>query len=77
MSEVTKRAKPKKRASLNNQPINVYVEVLIVADLSIYNDHIKSSRSTVQAEVFKEMRIYYAYLLNGVRNSLKFNIKCV
>ena len=56
---------PKAR-SLYDQPLNFYVETLIVTDESIYNKHKVLSGSTNQNVILEHIRIYYAHAFNGV-----------
>jgi hypothetical protein len=57
---------PKKSAN-STQPISLYVEMLLVADVSIVNDHKQFAGSNDLNQVFMHMKIYYAHLINGVR----------
>lgn len=54
--------KRKKRAASNS----AFVEVLIVTDSTVFNDHSRFVNSTDIDIVFQHMRIYFAYLINGV-----------
>lgn len=68
---VEKEKKIQKRA-VNGQPINLYVEMLIVADCSIYDDHQRFANTTNQDLVYLHMRIYFSHLVALVnRNTLK------
>ena len=64
------RLKNKKVRSVNGDPVQLYVETLIVTDLTIYNDHKRFSGSNDQNIVFQHMKIYFSHLLNGVICSL-------
>ena len=52
--------------AVNGQPLSLYVETLLVTDVSIYNDHVVFSGSTTPATVFQSMKIYFAHVMNGV-----------
>ena len=54
------------KKSNNSQPIPLYVEVLLVADLSVFNDHKQFAGTNDTNQVFMHMKIYYAHLMNGV-----------
>ncbi len=55
------------KRSLNNQPVNLYVETLLVTDLTVYNDHSRWTGSTDQSVIFQSMKIYFAFIFNGVK----------
>lgn len=55
-----------KRAQRNGQPFNLYVEVLIVTDYTIYEDHQNYAQTNDQNLVFLYMRIYFAHYINEV-----------
>ena len=59
------RIKKKKRA-LNGNPIQTYVEVLVVTDTSVLANFQKLANSTDPSVVFSNMRLYYAYAFNAV-----------
>lgn len=42
------------------------VEVLLVADESVYNDHKRFTGSADQSTVFNSMRAYFSHMMNGV-----------
>jgi hypothetical protein len=52
-------------------PVNIYVEVAVVTDFSVYLAHQTYAQSTDQAVVFTEMRVYYAHLIYAVSEFLK------
>lgn len=56
-----------KRAQSNGQPFRLYVEVLVVTDHSIFENHKRFARSNDTNIVFHHMRIYYAHFMNEVR----------
>lgn len=53
-------------------PFELYCELLIVTDLSVYEDHKIFAQSTDQNLVFLHMKAYYAHYANGVI-ILRFN----
>ncbi len=57
----------KKNTNGTSQPVVLHVEVLLVADVSIFNDHKAFAGSSDVNQVFMHMKIYYAHLINGVR----------
>ncbi len=59
-------SKKQKRADLNNNPFNLYVELLIVTDHSIFEDHKRFSKSENTDLVFLHMQTYFAHFINGV-----------
>jgi hypothetical protein len=52
--------------AVNGQPINLYVEALVVTDTSIYDDHSRFLNTTDQILIFTHMRMYFAHLIKGV-----------
>lgn len=54
------------RAQPNGQPFDLYVEVLVVTDYTIYEDHQNFAQTTDQNLVFLYMRTYFAHYINGV-----------
>ena len=62
------------KRAVNGQPVNLYVETLIVTDLTVFEDHKRFAQSTDTNVVFQHMRIYFAHLINGVKNYLYKNL---
>lgn len=60
-----------KRAQSNGQPFKLYVEVLVVTDHSIYEDHQRYARSNDSNIVFLHMRTYFAHFINEVNQRFK------
>ena len=56
--------------SVSGQPLNLFVETLVVTDESIYSKHQALSGSTDSNVVFQHMRIYYAHSIHGVSLSM-------
>ena len=56
----------KKERALNGQPINLYVELFIVADQTIYLNHKKFLKTNDSYFIFESMKIYYSHLISGV-----------
>ncbi|RNA12759.1 A disintegrin and metallo ase with thrombospondin motifs 3-like [Brachionus plicatilis] len=54
------------RVGLDGQPINLYVELLVVTDSSVYDYHRRFIGTDDQSLIFSQMRIYYAHLINGI-----------
>jgi hypothetical protein len=52
--------------ALNGAPVQMYGEVVLVADQTIYNDHVIFAGTTTQSLVFLHMRIYFTHVMNGV-----------
>ncbi len=55
-----------KRADSNDNPFNLYVELLLTTDLSIYTMFQAYTKLTDQNTLFLYMKIYYAQFINGV-----------
>jgi hypothetical protein len=60
------KTQKRKKRSLNGEPVQLYVETLIVTDVSIYNDHQRITKSTDQNVVFQHMKLYFSHVINGV-----------
>ncbi len=58
-----KKGGGKPRAS---NPVQAFVEYLVVTDVSVFNDQARFINSTNQTLVFEHMRLYYAYVVNGI-----------
>jgi hypothetical protein len=58
------------KVGANGQPISLYVEMLMVTDLSMYNKFNVMTASTDQPKVFLVMKIFLAHIVNGVRSFL-------
>lgn len=56
----------RKKRTLNGEPVQLYVETLIVTDYSVYNDHQRITKSTDQNVVFQHMKLYFSHVINGV-----------
>ncbi len=54
------------RVAANGAPISLYVEFLMVTDITIYNKMSAILNSTDQNKVFLLMKMYFAHMLNGV-----------
>ena len=54
--------------SSNSTPIELFVETLLVTDLSVYEDHKKYSESSHRDVIFEHMKIYFSHVMNGVIN---------
>jgi hypothetical protein len=52
--------------SLLGQPLQLYVESLIVTDETIYQRFQEILNSTDQDLIFETMKIYYSFLVYGV-----------
>lgn len=82
-----KRTRGKRPRSVNDSPVELNVETLLVVDPTVYQDHKKYLKSTDDNLIFDHIRVYYAHLFNGVnakyQNSfsndpeLRINIKLV
>lgn len=55
-----------KRAQANGSPFNLYDEVLVVTDYTIFRDHQVYAQTTNTNLVFLYMRTYFAHYINGV-----------
>ena len=51
---------------MGTQRVQACVELLIVADYTIYQDHARLTHSDDHDVIFQSMRIYFAHLVNGV-----------
>ncbi len=56
----------KEKRAVNGAPTNLYVEFLIVTDVTIYQDHAKFTGSTNKDTIFNSMKIYFSFLMNAV-----------
>lgn len=59
----------KSKRAVNGQPLDLYVEVLIVADYSVLQKHRLIINSNDDNVVMQNMKIYFIHLINGVRNA--------
>jgi hypothetical protein len=59
------------KRSVNGNPIPLFVEILVVADSSIYEDHKTFAGSTDPHTVLIQMRVYFAHLISGVNERFK------
>ena len=50
----------------NREPINLYVETLIVTDYSVFKSHQDFCKTTDTSKIFQHMRVYFTHLINGV-----------
>lgn len=55
-----------KRAQANGQPFDLYLEVLVVTDYTIFVDHKEYAQTDDVSLVFLYMRTYFAHYINGV-----------
>ena len=55
-----------KRAAPNGKPVNLYVELLVVTDDSIYEQHKVFAATDNKDLVFQYMKTYFSYYVNGV-----------
>lgn len=67
------RSSRSKRAQANGQPFDLYVEVLVVTDYSIYQDNIEYAQTSDVNLVFLYMKTYFAHYINGVILPLIFS----
>lgn len=51
---------------INGGPISLYVEMLVVADQSIYEAHQRILGTNDSNVIFQSMKIYYSHMFNGV-----------
>lgn len=56
----------KTKRALNNQPVQLMAELLVVTDLSVYIKQQKFIGTTDMNTTFEIMRVFYAHLINGV-----------
>jgi hypothetical protein len=56
----------RKKRAVNGNPVQAYVEYLVVTDVTIYNDHSRFINSTDPNLIYQHIRIYFAYLVNGI-----------
>ena len=56
----------KKKRAVNGQPINLFVETVLVADRTIYDDHQRFAKITDPDLTFQFMKIYYSHFFSGV-----------
>lgn len=59
--------------SNNGVPFDLYLEVLAVADHSVYDDHQRFAQTTNMNLVFIHMKAYFSHYFNGVRG-YKYNV---
>lgn len=56
----------RQKRALNGKPVILNVELLVVTDSSVFNDHVRFAGTTNTNQVFSHMRIYFAHLIHGV-----------
>lgn len=61
-----KRFENRKKRGVNSA-VKANIEYLVVTDSSIYNDHSIFINSTDPNLIFQHIRIYFTYLVNGVK----------
>ncbi len=66
MNLIKLKLSPPIKRSNNGQPFNLYIEVLLVTDKTIYNDHRVYANTNDQNLVFLHMRSYFSHYMNGV-----------
>ena len=64
---ITSNKSTKIKRSSNGNPFDLYLEVLIVTDKTIFNDHVRFASTNDTSLVFLHMRTYFAHYINGVR----------
>ncbi|CAF0703873.1 unnamed protein product [Brachionus calyciflorus] len=57
--------KPNVARAVNGIPLNIDVEILAVADPTIYNDHKMLVNTEDEMTIFEQIGIYYAHVFNG------------
>jgi hypothetical protein len=57
--------KSRTKRALNNNPISLYVEYLVVAECTIYQNMAALLGSSNQNQIFSFMKVYFAHLING------------
>ena len=63
-----RKEKGKFKRSLNGQPFNLFIELLVVTDLTVFQDQSTFAQSTDTNIVFTYMKAYFAHYINGVSN---------
>ena len=58
----------KQKRSNNGAPFDLYIELLIVTDYTIFQDQTRFSNLTNTNYILLYMRTYFAHYVNGVKN---------
>ena len=59
---------------MNGNPVQTYIEYLVVTDPTIYADHSRFINSATTSLILQHIKIYYAYVVNGVTlKTFKYN----
>lgn len=79
MIETKSRKKLEKTSSRNKRsnngvPFELYMELMIIADYSIYQDHSRIAQSSDQNLVFLHMKAYFAHYVNGVNQRFQTSL---
>ncbi len=61
-----------KRMKRSDEALQLFCEVLVVTDLSVFEDHLRFSGSSNREKIFLHMKAYFAHLINGVICSLNY-----
>jgi hypothetical protein len=48
------------------KPIEMFVETLVVTDVTIYEDHKRFTNSNNQKIIFHHMKMYFSHYINGI-----------
>ena len=54
------------KRTVTSKPINLYVELLLVTDKTIFQDHQVYAQSDNIDLIFSNMKIYFSHFFNGV-----------
>ena len=54
-----------------SEPNTLFVEILLVTDSSVYNDHERFAGTKDKNTIFMHMKIYFSHLMNGVQALIK------
>ena len=61
-----KKRSSRVRRERNGQPFNLNVDLLIVTDMSVYEDQMIFAKTNNKDLIFLYMQAYYAHCVNGV-----------
>jgi hypothetical protein len=74
---VHKKKRLENSGTSQTRPINLYVELLVVTDETVYEHHEQIANTNDRNQVFWHMKMYFAYIVNGMNqrfaNSLAFD----
>ncbi len=55
-----------KRATQNGKPTHLFIELLVVADKTIFDDHKRFIQSEDLESIVTHMKVYYTHFVNAI-----------